>query len=66
MSNLIVKPATHKEVSGSVHCFLCSHTVPAVVLVSRRDAFAKPGQICPRCNSKLDSACVLGAAARAA
>ncbi len=66
MSNVIMKPATHKEVEGTVHCFLCSHMVPALVLVGRRDAFAKPGQICPRCGSKLDSACVLGTASRAA
>jgi hypothetical protein len=66
MSNLIVKPATHRETSGHVHCFICSHMVPATILVGRRDAFAKPGQTCPRCHSKLDSACVLGAVGRAA
>ena len=66
MGKVIMKPATHQEVNGSVHCFLCSHMVPAVILVNRRDAFAKPGQTCPRCHSKLDSACVLGVVSRAA
>ncbi|MBM3739394.1 MAG: hypothetical protein FJW39_26795 [Acidobacteria bacterium] len=58
MNDRVIKPA-YIAATGRVHCFLCSHLVPANVLVNRRDQFTTPGQSCPRCHSSLDSAAVL-------
>jgi hypothetical protein len=48
-----------REARGSVHCPLCTHTVPATVLLTARSAKVAPGQKCPRCNSSLDAGYVL-------
>jgi hypothetical protein len=48
-----------REVKGAVHCPLCTHTVPANVLVSARGTRVVPGQKCPRCSSSLDAGYVL-------
>ena len=48
-----------REARGSVHCPLCTHTVPATVLLTPRSAKVVPGQKCPRCHSSLDAGYVL-------
>ena len=48
-----------REARGSVHCPLCTHTVPANVLLTARSAKVVPGQKCPGCNSSLDAGYVL-------
>jgi uncharacterized protein (UPF0212 family) len=48
-----------RELKGSVHCPLCTHTVPAQVLSSAKGSRVLPGQKCPRCSSSLDAAFVL-------
>ena len=48
-----------RELKGSVHCPLCTHTVPAQVLYTARGPRVIPGQKCPRCSSSLDAAFVL-------
>lgn len=48
------------ETSGAVHCPICTHTVEARVVMSRKRSQVKPGQKCPRCSSSLDAAYVLG------
>ena len=58
----IEKPAAQlprQERSGEVHCLICSHRVPAQVLVDKRSARVKPGEKCVRCGSNLESGCVL-------
>ena len=59
MTNQLMKPIGVREIPGSVHCPLCTHNVPAQVLVSRKSVFSKAGQKCPRCNSSLDAAYVM-------
>jgi hypothetical protein len=48
-----------REARGTVYCPLCTHTVPANVLLSARGAKVVPGQKCPRCHSSLDAGYVL-------
>jgi hypothetical protein len=43
----------------AVHCPICTHTVEALVISTRKHSFVKPGQRCPRCDSSLDAAYVL-------
>ncbi|MBL8292206.1 MAG: hypothetical protein JNN08_10240 [Bryobacterales bacterium] len=59
MTTVVKKPETRREMNGIVHCPLCTHRVPATVLVDRRSAIVKPGQKCARCNSSLDAGYVL-------
>ena len=47
------------ESKGYVHCPICTHTVEAQVVSTRRHVMVKPGQKCPRCSSTLDAAYVL-------
>ena len=44
---------------AAVHCPICTHTVEALVVSTRKHSFVKPGQKCPRCQSSLDAAYVL-------
>jgi hypothetical protein len=44
-----------KESHASVHCPICTHAVPATVLVKGRSVFVKPGQKCARCAASLDA-----------
>jgi DNA-directed RNA polymerase subunit RPC12/RpoP len=55
------KPATmtSRERTGEVHCLICSHRVPAQVVVDRRSARVKMGEKCVRCGSSLESGYVL-------
>ncbi|MEZ5356508.1 MAG: hypothetical protein R2762_28065 [Bryobacteraceae bacterium] len=55
-------PSPRTETSGFAQCYICTHTVPAIVVIDRRRVLVKPGQKCPRCNSTLSGA----AASRAA
>lgn len=48
-----------REYKGSVYCPLCTHTVPATILVAGRSAKVQPGQKCARCSSSLDAGYVL-------
>ena len=48
-----------KNVTGQVHCPICTHTVSAEVDVSRKKMRVVPGQRCPRCSATLDAAMVL-------
>ena len=48
-----------QERTGEVHCLICSHRVPAQVMVDRRGARAKSGEKCPRCGSTLEAGYVL-------
>jgi hypothetical protein len=56
---LMTKPDSRREADAKVHCYICTHTVPAVVLVDRRSAIIKPGQKCARCASPLDAAYIV-------
>ncbi len=55
----IVKAMPSTVASGAVHCPICTHTVEAMVVSTRRRSFVQPGQKCPRCSSSLDAAYVL-------
>jgi transposase-like protein len=57
MKALSISPTHHFK--GTVHCPICTHTVEAEVISTRRRAFSKPGQKCPRCSATLDAAYVL-------
>lgn len=59
MPAAVSKPETRPQVHAQVHCFLCSHNVPATVLVDRRSTTVKSGQKCPRCGSSLDAAFIM-------
>jgi len=59
MTKLISKPEVRTELTASVYCPICTHTVQAQVLANRRGSVVKPGQHCSRCSSKLDAAFVL-------
>jgi hypothetical protein len=59
MTNLTVRTVTVRETPGSVYCPLCTHTVDAQVLVTRKGMLVKPGQKCARCSSTLDAGYVL-------
>lgn len=47
------------ETLGSAYCPMCTHTVDAVTLTTRKSAIVKPGQRCPRCHASLDAGVVL-------
>lgn len=51
--------ATRKESKGWAYCPICTHTVPADVIVAGKKLYVKPGQKCPRCNSALEAASVV-------
>ena len=55
------KPAVvaRQERTGEVHCLICSHRVPAQVLIDRRSARVKSGEKCVRCGSSLESGYVV-------
>jgi uncharacterized protein (UPF0212 family) len=52
--------ATASTQRGAVHCPICTHTVDADVVHAGRRIYVKPGQKCPRCNSTLDAAYIIG------
>ena len=54
------KAAAVRESEGFAHCPMCTHTVPAQVVSTRKTSFTKPGQKCPRCGATLDAAYVIG------
>jgi len=50
---------TEKTLPGQVHCPICTHNVPADIIMIGRRPRVLPGQRCPRCASTLDAAFVL-------
>ncbi len=58
-TKLMNGPELKHEFRGAVHCPICTHTVEADILATRRGALVKPGQRCPRCSATLDAAYVL-------
>lgn len=52
-------PVPVKETKGFLHCPICTHTVPGVILTQGRTVRVKVGQKCPRCASSLDPAYIL-------
>jgi uncharacterized protein (UPF0212 family) len=52
---------TKTEVRGEVYCPICTHVVPAQVIVTAKTTRAKPGQKCPRCSAPLDAGYVVQA-----
>jgi hypothetical protein len=57
----IEKPAAPPRVerTAEVHCLICSHRVPAQVVIERRNARVKTGEKCARCGSSLEAGYVL-------
>ena len=53
-------PTRQREAPGHVYCYMCTHTVPAMVTYTARSAKVTPGQKCTRCSASLDSAFVFG------
>jgi uncharacterized Zn finger protein (UPF0148 family) len=49
----------YSETPGSVYCPMCTHTVDAVTVTSRKSAKVKPGQRCARCHASLDAGVVI-------
>lgn len=43
------------ESQATVHCPICTHTVPATVIVRGKNMYVKPGQKCARCTASLDA-----------
>ena len=52
------KPVPIEEMAGKAYCYMCTHTVDAVVIVQGLRAAVKPGQACPRCKASLDAGAV--------
>jgi hypothetical protein len=48
-----------KEAKGWAHCPMCTHTVPANIVLVGRKAKVAPNQKCPRCQGALDAGFVL-------
>jgi hypothetical protein len=51
-------PAQH-ETRGFVYCPICTHTVEATIVATRKTAKVKPGQKCSRCSAALDPAVIV-------
>ena len=51
--------AARIERPGWVYCLICTHTVPAQVVMTARKHFVKAGQKCSRCSSSLDPSYVV-------
>jgi len=51
--------AAVKESTGWVYCLICTHTVPANVVMTARKHFVKAGQKCSRCSASLDPSYVV-------
>ena len=47
------------EAKGFVYCPICTHTVEAIVVSTRKMAKVKPGQKCSRCSASLDPAYIM-------
>lgn len=55
----IGKPSTVKTAKGTVHCPICTHSVPADVEYVGKRIKVIAGQKCERCHSSLDAAALL-------
>ena len=59
-TKVVKKPiAAPNALKAQVHCFICSHTVPAEVEYVGRKIHLTRGQRCPRCASPLEAAKVI-------
>ncbi len=47
------------EMHGFVYCPICTHTVEATVVATRKAAKVKAGQKCSRCSASLDPAIIV-------
>jgi uncharacterized radical SAM superfamily Fe-S cluster-containing enzyme len=54
-----MKVFANSQIQGQALCPICTHTVPAEVVVKGRAARVAPGQKCPRCGASLDVAVVV-------
>lgn len=45
----------------AVYCPICTHTVPAEVVLRGKRFIVKPGQKCARCHSQLDAGYIMRA-----
>ena len=61
LTKTLEKPAVvaQMERTAEVHCLICSHRVPAQVVMDRRGARVKSGEKCARCGSSLEAGYVL-------
>lgn len=59
MNTVQMKTVPVVETKGHLHCPICTHTVPGVVLTQGRKTRVKPGQKCPRCSASLDPAYIM-------
>ena len=57
--NPVTIQVNRKETKGWAYCPICTHTVPAQVVLAGKKRLVKPGQKCPRCNSALEAASVI-------
>lgn len=56
---LLTKEIKPSESRGWVYCPICTHTVEAAVVTTRKHSMAVPGQRCPRCSASLDAGYVM-------
>ena len=47
------------ESNGKIYCPICTHTVDATIITTKKHVISKPGQKCPRCKSALDAGYVM-------
>lgn len=55
----IAKTPVVKRAKGTVHCPICTHSVPADVEYAGKRIKVTAGQKCERCHSSLDAAALL-------
>ena len=56
-----VAVTTAMEAKARVYCYICTHSVEAVIEMRGNQPRTKPGQSCSRCATSLDSAYVMTA-----
>ena len=57
--NFQAQPARTSETTATVYCPICTHTVEATIVTTRKAAKTKPGQKCPRCSASLDAGYIM-------
>ena len=58
--NRMFKPQPPTESIGPIYCPMCTHTVEATIVTNvRKQAWSKPRQKCPRCQSSLDAGYIM-------
>ena len=56
---LLTNEVKSTVVRGWVYCPICTHTVDAAVIQTRKGTRVDPGQKCPRCSASLDAGYVM-------